>query len=70
MGAAAEVTYITQRKAELEGLPDGLDDLVPGRLLRVQYEHIGGVQGPVCLDVGLPGKLLLHLYDHISDTQD
>ena len=44
MGAAAEVCHITQRGAELFGLPDDVDDLVPGRRLRVQYEHIGGVQ--------------------------
>ena len=70
MGAAAEVSHITQRGAELLGLPDGVDDLVPGRLPRVQYEHIGGVQGPVGLDAGLSGKLLLLLYDHIGGAQD
>ena len=65
MGAAAEVCHITQREEELEDLPDELDDLVPGRRLRVQYEHIGGVQDPVGVDVGFPGKLLPHLYVHI-----
>ena len=30
MGAAAKVTHITQREAELLGLPDVVDDLVPG----------------------------------------
>ena len=65
MGAAAEVSRITQRGAELFGLPDGVDDLVPGRRPRVQYEHLGGVQGPVGVDVGFPGKLLPHLYVHI-----
>ena len=65
MGAASEVCHVTQREAELFGLPDDVDDLVPDRRLRVQYEHIGGVQGPVGLDAGLPGKLLSHLYVHI-----
>ena len=65
MGAAAEVCHVTQRGAELFGLPDDVDDLVPGRRLRVQYEHNGGVQGPVGVDVGFPGKLLPHLYVHI-----
>ena len=64
MGAAAEVCHVTQRGAELFGLPDDVDDLVPGRRLQVQYEHIGGVQGPVGVDVGFPGKLLSHLYVH------
>ena len=65
MGAASEVCHVTQREAELFGLPDDVDDLVPGRRLQVQYEHIGGVQGPVGVDVGFPGKLLPHLYVHI-----
>ena len=65
MGAAAEVCHITQREEELEDLPDELDDLVPRRRLRVQYEHVGGVQGPVGLDAGHPGKHLPHLYVHI-----
>ena len=65
MGAASEVCHVTQREAELFGLPDDVDDLVPDRRLRVQYEHLGGVQGHVGLDAGLPGKLLSHLYVHI-----
>ena len=64
MGAAAEVCHVTQRGAELFGLPDDVDDLVPDRRPRVQYEHNGGVQGPVGLDAGLPGKPLSHLYVH------
>ena len=65
MGAASEVCHVTQREVELFGLPDDVDDLVPDRRRRVQYEHLGGVQGPVGLDAGLPGKLLSHLYVHI-----
>ena len=65
MGAAAEVCHVTQREEALEDLPDDVDGLVPDRRLRVQYEHLGGVQGPVGLDTGLPGKLLPHLYVHI-----
>ena len=69
MGTTAEVTHITQREAELLGLSDGVDDLVPGRRLRVQYEHISGVKGPVYLDIGLPGKLLLRQYDQYPSIQ-
>ena len=65
MGAAAEVCHVTQREEALEDLPVDVDDLVPARRLRVEYEHIGGVQGPVGVDVGFPGKLLPHLYVHI-----
>ena len=65
MGAAAEVCHVTQREEALEDLPDDVDDLVPARRLRVEYEHLGGVQGPVGVDVGFPGKPLSHLYVHI-----
>ena len=65
MGAAAEVCHVTQRGAELFGLPDDVDDLVPDRRPRVEYEHNGGVQGPVGLDAGFPGKPLSHLHVHI-----
>ena len=42
MGAAAEVCHVTQREEVLFGLPDDVDDLVPARRPRVQYEHLGG----------------------------
>ena len=57
MGAAAKVTHITQREAELLGLPDVVDDLVPGssmntsaasRALLVLILASLGSSSPIC----------------------